>query len=71
MDAGRPAARSLAIFNGIILALTQDDDLGFTAGLDMVVLEMDSLGTDPDEIGDIEVDMTIVNGKILYNAELA
>lgn len=35
---------------------------------DMVVLEKDPWKTDPDEIGNIAVAMTIVNGKIVYNA---
>ena len=38
---------------------------------DMVVLAKDPWKTDPDEIGDIGVALTIVNGKIIYNAESA
>ena len=38
---------------------------------DMVVLAKDPWETDPDEIGDIDVEMTIVNGKIIYNVESA
>ena len=40
MDPGRPEARSMAIFNGRILALAQDDDLGFTAGPDTTELDL-------------------------------
>jgi predicted amidohydrolase YtcJ len=38
---------------------------------DMVVLAKDPWKTDPDEIGDIGVALTILNGKIIYNAESA
>ncbi len=40
MDPERPEARSIAIFNGKILALSQDDDLGFTAGPDTDELDL-------------------------------
>ena len=40
MDPGRPQARSLAVFNGRILALSQDDDLGFMAGADTTELDL-------------------------------
>jgi predicted amidohydrolase YtcJ len=40
MDPGRPEARSMAILNGRILALTQRDDLGFTAGPDTTELDL-------------------------------
>ncbi len=40
MDPGRPEARSMAIFNGRILALAQDDDLGFTTRPDTIELDM-------------------------------
>ncbi len=38
---------------------------------DMVVPGKNPRETDPDEIGAIEAGMTIVNGKIIYNAESA
>ena len=40
MDPGRPEARSMAIFNGRILALAQDDDMGFTTGPDTTELDL-------------------------------
>ena len=40
MDPDRPEARSIAILNGRILALTQNDDLGFTAGPDTIELDL-------------------------------
>ena len=35
---------------------------------DIVVLDKDPWETEPDELGDIGINMTLVNGKIVYNA---
>jgi len=40
MDPGAPNARSLAALSGRIIALSQDDDLGFLAGRDTVELDL-------------------------------
>jgi predicted amidohydrolase YtcJ len=40
MDPGSPEARSMAVFNGSILAVSQHDDLGFTAGPDTIELDL-------------------------------